>query len=130
MITRSGIEVAMHSEPELPVALVVVESGSSVRARRDRVGGEKTGPRGYTAEPGVGNVEAHVEVLGDVPLGARANPPPVPVVVAASRGHCRSASPTSAKAPECAEHGIGLIVIFHFDIAAVDRRPPPRIPEV
>ena len=56
---------------------------------------------------GVSDIEAHVEVLGDVPLGSRADPPPVPVVVATGRGH--RIGPPPAPAPEpCAVQRMAL----------------------
>src|SRR5262245_43515002 len=123
----------MHAEAELPVVLVVDRPGCSVGTGGNSIGVEEPGWRAVTADPGVSNIETHVEVLGDVPLGARANPPPVPVVVATGcrpRSSALASKTTCPKALQSADYGIGLIVIFHFRIAAVDRRPPPRAPEV
>ena len=35
-----------------------------------------------------------------------------------------------AGALQSAKDGIGLVVVFHLRVAAVERRPPPRVPEV
>src|SRR5690349_9523734 len=123
MINRSGIEVAMHAEAELPVVLVVDRPRRRVGTAGNSAGVEEPRWRAVTADPGVSDVEAQVEVLGDVPLGARADPPPVPVVVATG---CRPRSSTLAGKTTCAEtlqrakHGVGLIVILHFRVAAVE----------
>src|SRR5215510_11532599 len=81
-INRSGIEVPMDAEAETPVVLV-----GRVKLSSKRVGARDVGARidACALQLGVQHVHAHVEVLGDVPLGARADPPGLPVVVAAHR---------------------------------------------
>src|SRR5262249_6922505 len=71
------------------------------------------------------------EVFRDVPLGAAADPPGVPVHVAAwcrnsHTGYDRAVTPADASA----KHGVGAIVVADGGIAAVQRGAPARIPEV
>ena len=124
----------MHAEPEQHLVLLAGRPGCEVGTRRecDVVIRYHPAWRTHAADLGVSDIEAHVEVLGDVPLGSRADPPPVPVVVATGLGQRSRASTnsTSTEALRSAKNGIGLTVILHFRIAAVDRRPPPRAPEV
>ena len=85
MINRSGIEVAVDTEPECPVVLV-----------RDVIAAERIREtaRNYTRRVYRGalhlliqDVHAHVEVLGHVPLSTRTEPPGLPVIVAAHVGN-------------------------------------------
>ena len=97
----------MHAEARLPVVLVADSPGSGVGTRGDQwpVGNTPFRVR-HATDLGVSDIEAHVEVLGDVPLGSRADPPPVPVVVAAGIGHRQIATTnnTSTKAlQQCKE---------------------------
>src|SRR5689334_25115944 len=80
MITRSGIEVAMDAEPERPVVRVGLRDEPEVR--RDRESGAAGHESGRALELRVHHVQTHVEVLGDVPLSPRADPPGIPVEVA------------------------------------------------
>ena len=76
----------MHAEARLPVVSVGDIPGSGVGTRREGTL-EKAIRRRRALDFRVSDIEAYVEVLGDVPLGSRADPPPVPVVVTASIGH-------------------------------------------
>src|SRR5215831_9466082 len=92
MINRSGIEVAMHAEPERPVVLVVRDCRIATDQQRasweDRRAKASDGTRTNVAglQLLVQHVHAHVEVFGDIPLGARTDPPSVPVRVASDIG--------------------------------------------
>src|SRR4030095_6694096 len=108
MITRSGIEVAMDAETSHPEALVaeVLEPDSGIvrpsrcgRAKclRDDCGTEDlTTCRARAVNFQVGDVKTNIEVLGHVPLGAGANPPAGPVVVAARTRNCESTDACSS----------------------------------
>src|SRR4029078_11100329 len=79
------------------------------------------------------HVETHVEVLGDVPLGTRTDPPGIPVIVATGGGHGRSArarAGTDVENASCAHVGMGVVVMADLSVAAVERGPPTRAPEV
>src|SRR5262245_12972389 len=138
MITRSGIEVAMDAEASHPDVLVAdgLEIGSN-RVRSNRDTGDGPSSRVHAVDFQVRDVKTQVEVLGHVPLRAGANPPAGPVVVAAHTRSCENANARSStaaavntRALQRAKDGIGLAVIAHRRIAAVERRPPPRVPEV
>src|SRR5689334_6637835 len=132
MIKRSGIEVAMHAEANLPVVFVVDEAPEGVGVRREQLC--ISGHRYATRQRGglelhVRNVETHIEVLRHVPLSTRTDPPLVPVVVAASAGK-REDARTSSGTVRSAEHGICLRVVARLGVAAVERCSPLRVPEV
>src|SRR5262245_16393916 len=138
MINRSGIEVAMDAEASHPDVLVAdgLEIGSN-RVRSNRDTGDGPSSRVHAVDFQVRDVKTQVEVLGHVPLRAGANPPAGPVVVAARSRSCENANARSntaaavnTRALQCAKDGIGLAVIAHRRIAAVERSPPPRVPEV
>src|SRR5215510_4439758 len=140
MINRSWIEVAMDAEASHPDALVaeVLEPDSGIvspsrpdrgKLARDDCGTEDcTSRRVRAVDFQVRDVKTHVEVLGHVPLGAGANPPAGPVVVAAHTGSCENANARSntaaavnARALQRAKDGIGLVVVADRRIAAVER---------
>src|SRR5262245_17735010 len=116
MITRSGIEVAMDAETSHPDALVAdaLEEGSIIGGggRCDCGTGDETTRRAHAVRLQVRNVKAHVEVLRHVPLGAGANEPLGPVVVAAELRKCQTAT-AGARTLQRAKDGIGLLVIAH-----------------
>src|SRR4029077_3939474 len=96
MITRSGIEVAMDAEAERPV-VEVFRQGCTTADQERAVRDSWSAQRDYADRPGSGvgalqlgvhHVETHVEVLGDVPLRPRTNPPSLPVHIAADVGRC------------------------------------------
>src|SRR4029079_16990432 len=70
---RSRIEIAVHAEAELPVV--------DVGFRQVSVSKERCAHRAPVCAMKicVHSVETHVEVLGDVPLGSRADPPGAPI---------------------------------------------------
>jgi hypothetical protein len=125
----------MDAEASHPDALVAdgLQTDSRIAGsstRNDCATGDQTTRRTHAVNFQVRDVKTHVEVLGHVPLGARANPPAGPVVVAARIGNCEDANVAVARALQRAKDGIGLAVIAHRGIAAVERRPPARVPEV
>src|SRR6187549_2224582 len=134
MINRSGIEVAMHAEAELPVVLVVqTDRTNGPTPERSRCSRKEPGRAGRGLHLLIQHVETHVEVLGDVPLGTRADPPGVPVIVATGGGQGRSArarAGTDAENASRAQLRIGVVVIADLSVAAVERGPPTRAPEV
>src|SRR5262249_44690633 len=72
-----------------------------------------------------------LEVLGDVPLGARTDPPGAPIVIAPRKSDCRGACPAAcAGAFESANDPVALVAVADRCIAAVQRGSPPRIPEM
>jgi len=104
MINRSGIEVAMDAEASHPDALVadglqpdsgIVSPSRCGRAKclRDDTVGTATEnlptARAHPVDFQVRDIKTHVEVLRHVPLGAGANPPAGPVVVAARLRSCK-----------------------------------------
>src|SRR5215510_15468782 len=95
--TRSGIEVPMHAEADRPV----VDVGCG-KLSDTRVGARKIGATidACGLQLGVQHVETHVEVLGDVPLGARANPPGLPVLIAANRSNSEVARTRAVRRSE------------------------------
>jgi len=105
----------MHAEASHPYVLVV-DTLDSVSCRRgdygsaSRVRDDETRRRSRAVHVQVRDVETHIEVLGHVPLGARANPPASPVVVAARLRKGESAI-SGARAFQRAEHIIGLRVV-------------------
>src|SRR5215510_10106857 len=105
MITRSGIEVPVDAEADGPVVLVGEEASDLptiteliITDRRDRrrANREHARRRRHALQLLVHHVQADVEVLGDVPLGARAEPPGVPVGVAAGLRSRRRTNTSSA----------------------------------
>src|SRR4029434_4986004 len=140
MITRSGIEVTMDAEASHPDALVAegLEPDSSIvspscpglgkLARDDCATDNLPTARARAVNFQVGDVKTHIEVLGHVPLGAGANPPAGPVVVAARTRLCENANARSktaadvnARALQRAKDVVGLVVIADRRIAAVER---------
>src|SRR5262245_25099251 len=112
MIARSGIEVAMDAEASHPDAFVADGLEIGRNRRSDSGTGDETTGRAHAVNLQVRDVEAHVEVLRHVPLGAGATPPAGPVVVAARARRCQSASKRGeAGALQRAKDGIGLAVI-------------------
>ena len=119
MINRSRIEVAVHAEPERPVVRIGRRYRSEVR--RYCEGDEEcpgthrqTVERGRALQLGVHHVQAHVEVLGDIPLRTRTEPPGVPVATTAGdheAGGARESAPL-AEARTAA--------VFHFRVTAVE----------
>ena len=89
----------MDAEPECPVVDVVFGKNRSTAS------GERESPRrvhkGRCAlDLRVQNVHAHVEVLGDVPLSTRTDPPGAPIHVAAvgdDTADCRSRTSTRSR---------------------------------
>jgi len=122
MINRSGIEVAMDAEASHPDALVaealepdsgIVSPGRPGRGkclRDDCATEDQITRRTRAVSFQVRDVKTHIEVLGHVPLRARANPPAGPVVVAARLRKGESAI-SGARAFQRAEHIIGLRVV-------------------
>src|SRR5262245_17694848 len=132
MITRSGIEVAMNAETSHPDVLVAdaLQTDSTIVSPNDRgIPGKCARDNGSTLDETRGrthavsfqvrDVEAHVEVLRHVPLGAGANPPAGPVVVAALLRKCKYADAAAeadaavARALHHAKDRIGLGVVAH-----------------
>ena len=120
----------MDAEAERPVVHVfrgsktTAHQGRAVRDNQRRGGGagDRPGSKVGALQLGVHHVETHVEVLGDVPLRPRTNPPGVPVRRAAEiGGHWRC----PYKCARC-ERGAGagevsrLAAILHFHVAAVE----------
>jgi len=127
MITRSGIEVAVHAEPERPVVRIGRRQKSEIRrwceGDRDRTATDRqTVERGRTVQLGIHHVQTHVEVLGDVPLGARTDPPSAPVAITAVGHGTTGAEP----APEA----LGSAAVADLRITAIQRCTPARAPEV
>ena len=71
----------MDAEPDCPVVDVALGKRRSSAAERESPRRVRKGR--CALELGVQDVQAHVEVLGDVPLGARTDPPGAPIHVAA-----------------------------------------------
>jgi hypothetical protein len=85
----------MDAEAELPV----VHVGDMRRATDGGPSWRRVVTRQARAEQvGVHDVNAQIEVLRDVPLGARAEPPSAPVVVAAGGCHSGQAACTDRRA--------------------------------
>ena len=127
MITRSGIEVAVHAEPERPVVRIgrryELRGSAILRGRQERTGTDRqTVERGRTVQLGIHHVQTHVEVLGDVPLGARTDPPSAPVAITAV-GH-------KATGAETAPEALGSAAVADLRITAIQRCTPARAPEV
>ena len=121
---------AEASHPDVLVADALMKGrsiGSSVRG--DCGTQDLTRGRAHAVDFQVRDVKTHVEVLGHVPLGAGTNPPAGPVVVAARLRKRQRTSP-GARALQRAKDVIGLAVVTHRRIAAVERSPPLRGPEV
>ena len=78
--------------------------------------------RGRALQLGVHHVQAHVEVLGDVPLRARTDPPGLPVAITAV-GH-------KATGAETAPEALGSAAVADRRVTAIQRRAPARAPEV
>ena len=117
---RSGIEIAMHAEAERPVVWVSHRDP----ARGNRSGQSKrntyeTSRRRSTLQLRIQHVHAHVEVLRDVPLGARTEPPSLPVIVTPGRGYGIGSARTSAEAFAKAKVRIGLRAVSYRCIPAV-----------
>ena len=90
---------------------------------RDRTATDRqTVERGRTVQLGIHHVQTHVEVLGDVPLGARTDPPSAPVAITAVGHGTTGAEP----APEA----LGSAAVADLRITAVQRCTPARAPEV
>ena len=106
--------------------------GPTVPPRRERCRVSEARSTSSRSHLLIQHVDTHVEVLGDVPLGTRADPPGVPVVVAAGSRQAAVPTPVPAiAASRCrAQHGIGGVVVADLSVAAVERRPPTRAPEV
>src|ERR1700720_452758 len=81
---RSQDEVAVDAEGEGPVVLVLdgVDAGGPFRARARARIAEDAEPGEAGVHLGVPDVHAHVELRGDVPLGAGADPAQLPVRIA------------------------------------------------
>jgi Phage integrase family len=118
--------------PALVLVANGLESGSRIgnTVRDDRAARNKPGARTHAVNLQVRDVEAHIKVLGDIPLCARANPPAGPVVVAARVRKCETARRLVARALQHAKDVIGGVVVADRCVAAVERRSPPRAPEV
>jgi hypothetical protein len=76
------------------------------------------------------DVKTQIEVLGDVPLGAGANKPARPVVVAAKICNRLVAYSAVAIALQHTKDVVRLVVVAHRSVAAIERRAPPWGPEV
>src|SRR6476661_2419799 len=108
---RSGIEVAVHAEANLPVVFAADEPREGIGVRWEDLSVHRyTISQRRGIELHVRNVETHVEVLRHVPLSTRTDPPLVPVVAAASAGN-REHAHASSVTVRGAEHGICLRVV-------------------
>src|SRR5581483_2123105 len=125
-IKRSRIEVAMDAEAEHPIVHIILESwprndGIS-KVDRGRVDGSRI-------QLLIEHVQTHVEVFRDIPLGTCADPPSLPIHVAAGTRDRSSAHAYGITGPRT-EHGVSSVIIADLSIAAINRRPPARIPEM
>lgn len=78
----------MDSEARHPDVLVVYATHKLVGCCWNGADtGDETTRRAHAVDLQVGNVKAHIEIFGDVPLGTCANPPALPIVVAAHICH-------------------------------------------
>src|SRR5580704_5852573 len=85
-IKRSGQEVAVSANADHPVAGVVRQGGGAAEGRRSTQESSR-GVERSAVQVLVEHFHAQVERLGHVPLGARADAPHGPVVVATGAGH-------------------------------------------
>ena len=108
----------MHAEASHPYVLVVDTLEGVGRRRRDIAAEDEARRRSHAVHVQVRDIKTHIEVLGHVPLGTRANPPAGPVVVAARLRKGESAS-SGARALQRAEDIIGLLVVPHARPATI-----------
>ena len=111
-----------------PVAVDQYRSPETVPSRRVTALVASPFERGAAFQLRIQHVDTHVEVFGDVPLGSCADPPGLPVMsqpAVATRADATVPTPYAS-----AQHGIGGTVVVDLRIAAVERRPPTRAPEV
>src|SRR5262245_66242869 len=104
MIRRSGIEVAMHAEADAHVVFVAEAAPAGVKRSCYRIAGcrrwrypdrDQVVWRRHRTQLLVHDVNADVEVLAHVPLGARTDPPGLPVHVAAGSGNRQRTNATT-----------------------------------
>src|SRR5262245_57269422 len=134
MINRSGIEVAMDTEANQDLVLVVQEFWNAlVGGCRESTGtSEQTIRRTRALNLQGRDVDTHIEFLCHVPLSARANEPPVPVVIATQSCNRVGAKYVSNPPIEVggialqgAQNVIGCVVVANRVPATIEGCPPP-----